>query len=212
MAPLVRPPGNLRTSQHFILALTARAVNWDDLGWLGICLVFSQEQWVGPIRHSLTAPGTPDAWITPAFETSELYSLGSTGVVQLLARYQNYLMHILARMEICWWPKSIILWPYKQQHQVRPFELSCSTAGCAQHLPLNTTSLRALKLLSSKLPSLMEPGLNYRDPSLLEAQPLSIEKNCFKLVFRLNQGEFLTDAFTYAYSSCARVCVNQFKS
>jgi len=34
-----------------------------ELGRLGTFLAFVQEQWAGPIRHSLTAPGTPAAWI-----------------------------------------------------------------------------------------------------------------------------------------------------
>ena len=87
----------------------------------------------------------------------------------------------MARLEINWCLESIISWPYKQWYQVRPFELSWPTAGCAQYLPLSGTPLRACKL--SSLPSLENccqpttgPGLSSGAPSLLEPQCSPVEK------------------------------------
>ena len=56
-------PGNPRTSQRCILVCTAEIFSWCALNRdIGTFLVFVQEQWVGPIRYSLTTPETPAAW------------------------------------------------------------------------------------------------------------------------------------------------------
>ena len=52
-------PGNPRTSQHWILAYTARIASWHNwshlannyLVWLGISLVFERGQWIGTTWH-----------------------------------------------------------------------------------------------------------------------------------------------------------------
>jgi len=44
------------------------------LGRLDTFLVFVQEQLVGMIGHSLTAPGMATAWVIPTWQMSELLS------------------------------------------------------------------------------------------------------------------------------------------
>jgi len=41
-------------------------------------------------------------------------------------------MWIVTRMENYWYLRSVILRPYKQWHQGKPFEIFWSAAGCAQ--------------------------------------------------------------------------------
>ena len=108
-----RPPGDLRTSRHCVLAFTARAVSWDVLALLSSSYKSSEFGWSGtPWLHLellLLRSYLPG-------KISELYILGSTGIVWLLLRYQNYLIPVVARMEIYWCLKSIISRPCKQPY------------------------------------------------------------------------------------------------
>jgi len=127
-------PGDPRTSQHCILACTAGLISWCAVNRDGLALSLSLYK-----SSELGHPGAP--WphrellmpgVAPAWWMSDLYSPGSTGIVQLLSKYQDGLMWIVTRTEKYWCLKSIILRPYKQQYQGRLFELFWSAARCAQ--------------------------------------------------------------------------------
>jgi len=67
-------------------------------------------------------------------------------------------------------------------------------------------TLRAREFLSSKLLLLAERGLNYRDPSLLEAQPVPVEKSFEVSISLHSSGIFSRYLFLCILSVCVCVC------
>jgi len=172
-ARLAKPPGNLRTSQHCVLCFPQE--QWAGTTWHFSCLCTSTVSWDGQASPDCTWNScypSDNCQNCTAWEALELCSCCKTPELDHTDCGQDGNLFMT---------KSIISWPYKQQYGVRPFELSWTTAACAQHLPLSGTPLRVHTLLRSwsledhQRPA-TGPGLNSSGPSLLEAQPLPIEK------------------------------------
>jgi len=120
--------------------------------WHGVTVVV-QEQWAGTTHYFSCLWTRAGSWDDQAL----LDHTGSSCLVSVKNAQseehwnctvvgKNYLIPMVARMEIYWWPKSITLRPCKQWYQVRPLELSRTAVGCAQHLPPHGTPLSTLEL------------------------------------------------------------------
>ena len=111
-----------------------------------------------------------------------------------------------ARMET-YWQQSIIWRPYKPRYQGRPFELSWTAAGCAQHLLLSGTPLRALWALELEVTwAELQGSLTPCGSAFAHWENHLIWSEYFTEV----KGSF--DRYLYLCMSSACVCVNRFKA
>ena len=171
-----------------------------ELGRPGTFLAFVQAQWVGLIKHPLTAPGTPPAQIIPVWWMSEMDVLGSTELYGCCqdTRITSHGLWPGWKFTDAWSPPSCN--PINSSSKRSPL----SSPGPQQALP--SISLWVGRLSG---PSNSEvPWLNYRDPSLLKAWLMPTEKNYLKWAFYWTQGELLTGTFICPNCLCAWVSVN----
>jgi len=193
-----RPPGNL----HRVLACTARAESWDEL----VLLLFLYKS------SELGQSGAP--W--PSLEHL-LPGLYLPGKCQNYTAWEALELYGCCQDTIITWCKWWSGWWFTDESQSSQNSINSgnkwgplSSSGLQQAAPCISLWVGCFSQ-HFELWSLRLPGLNYRDPSLFEAQLLSVEENHLKWVVHF-RGIFNWYLYIYILSVCMCVCVNQFKS